>query len=44
MDPKQTHKLESRREKTALEKVIISILAANKCCQSTDGYVSFETN
>ena len=31
-------------QKTASEKVISSILAANKCCQSTAGYVSLETN
>ena len=30
-------------QKTASEKVFSSILAANKCCQSTAGYVSFET-
>ena len=31
-------------QKTASEKVFSSILAANKCCQSTAGYISFETN
>ena len=31
-------------QKTASGKIITSILAANKCCQCTAGYVSFETN
>ena len=31
-------------QKTAMKKVISSIFAANKCCQSTAGYVSFETD
>ena len=31
-------------QKTASERVINSILAANKFCQSMAGYVSFETN